>query len=257
MLTALCRRTLTGSRLEALPPALRTRRELAALRYAVALAEGDAGAPGRSSYLGTLAANVARLERLEAFFAAAHAAGLHLMPIKGALLVRTHYGDPGARPMVDVDVVCAPDELERAIDVGRALGLARMDPEAFRSARAATHDVKLTGDGIILELHHRLWHELRIERDVAPLFARARPIAYGATTAWAPDDADHLYVVCVHAATHGFLGNALWLTDAALLVAGAAAPLWPRVQVLADAGHARVALAAARDQLRLAMPWLD
>ena len=47
------------------------------------------------------------------------------------------------------------------------------------------------------------------------------------------------------------------MTDAALLCAGAATPLWGRVQELAAASGGRVALAAARDQLRLALPWLD
>ena len=159
--------------------------------------------------------------------------------------------------MVDVDLVCAPDQIERAVELGRDLGMQRYDPEAFRGARGATHDVKLADGALTVELHHRLWHELRIARDVEPLLARARAIDYGPTTVWAPDDADHLYVVLVHAATHGFLGNPLWMTDAALLLAGAREPLWPRVQALADAANARVALAVARDQLRLTMPWLD
>jgi hypothetical protein len=257
VLKPICQKTLTVARLDALPAVLRRRPELLGLRYAVALAAGEREAPGRMGYLGTLAFNVARLQRLEALLAAAHREGLRLVPIKGALLVRTHYGDPGARAMVDADVLCAPDELERVIELGRALGMQRRDPEEFRSARAATHDVKL-GDGTLtVELHHRLWHELRIARDVDPVLAHARPISYGETTVWAPDEADHLYIVLVHAATHGFLGNALWLTDAALLLAGAGEPLWPRVEALAEASRARVALAAARDQLRLAMPWLD
>jgi len=253
----MCQATLTAERLEALPAALRRRPELVALRYAVALAAGAREAPGRTGYLATLAFNVARLQRLEALLAAAHAAGLRLMPIKGALLVRTHYGDPGARAMVDVDLVCAPSDLPRAVELGRDLGMHRHDPETFRTARGASHDVKLVDGGLIIELHHRLWHELRVARDVEPLLARARPVPFGATTAWAPDEADHLYVVLVHAAMHGFVGNPLWLTDAALLLAGAREPLLPRVEALAVAARARVALAAARDQLHLAMPWLD
>jgi hypothetical protein len=110
---------------------------------------------------------------------------------------------------------------------------------------------------VTIELHHRLWHELRIARDVEPLLARAVEVPFGTTTAWAPDAADHLYVVCVHAASHGFVANALWLTDAALLVAGAGPAVWPRAEALARAAHGRVALAAARDQLRIALPWLE
>jgi hypothetical protein len=253
----LLRQTLTAARLDALPAVLRRRPELMALRYAVAAADGETRAPGRASYLGALTFNLPRLQKLEALLAAADGAGLRLVPIKGGLLAVTHYGDPGARPMVDIDLICAPGELERAAELGRALGMERQDPEAFRRARKATHDIKLIGGGVTIELHHRLWHELRIASDVEPLLARARRVPFGAATAWAPDEADHLYVVCVHAAAHGFVANPLWMTDAALLLAGAETALMPRVQARATASHARVALAAARDQLRLALPWLD
>ena len=98
VISELCRRTLTAARLDALPAPLRRRPELIALRQAVALADGATGSTGRVGYLGALALNLARLDRLEAFLAAGHAAGLRLMPVKGALLALTHYGDPGARP---------------------------------------------------------------------------------------------------------------------------------------------------------------
>jgi len=256
VLTPLCRETLTTARLQALPEPLQARPELVALREAVALAGGGASGPGRQRYLAALAFNLARLQRLDELLAAARAAGLKLVPFKGALLARTHYGDPGARAMVDVDLLCAPGDLARAVELGRDLGLERYDMEPFRRARGATHDVKLADRGVTIELHHRLWHELRIDNDVEPLIARATEVPFGAATAWAPDEADHLYVVCVHAATHGFTGNALWMTDAALLAAGARGS-WERVRALAEAAHGRVALAAARDQLAAAMPWLD
>ena len=257
VLSPLCRVTLTAARLDELPGPLRARPEVAALRAAILLADGGDGGPGRGRYLAALAFNLARLQRLDTVLAAARAAGLKLVVVKGALLARTHYGDPGARPMVDVDLLCAPDEIDRAVELCRDLGMTRYDPEPFRRARAATHDVKLADGGVTIELHHRLWHELRIARAVEPVIARAVEVPFGDATAWAPDEADHLYVVCVHAATHGFAGNALWMTDAALLVAGARAPLWPRVAAIAEAANARVALAVARDQLRAAMPWLD
>lgn len=230
---------------------------MVALRHAVALADGETRPTGRQEYLTALAWNLARLTRLEAVLAAARADGLKLVPFKGAVLVRTHYGDPGARPMLDVDVACAPDDLERAVELCRDLGFQRSDPQAFRYARDAVHDVKMTAGPVQIELHHRLWHELRIARDVTPMMARAVEIPYGATTAWVPAVADHLYVVMVHAATHGFTGNALWMTDAALLADGGGAALWAEVESLAAVSGARVALAAARDQLRAVMPWAD
>lgn len=256
VLSQRCRTTLTAARLAALPPALRGRKEVAALRYAVALGDGDPTAPGRLPYLNALASNLARLDRLDTLLAAASAAGLRLVPLKGALLLRTHYGDPGARPMVDLDIACLPDELPRAIELCRDLGYEQLDTPAFRLARDAVHDIKMLREGVTIELHHRLWHELRIARDVEPLIARATEVPFGAATAWAPSEADHLYVVMIHAATHAFVGNALWLTDAALLCAGADPSLWARVQAEAARSGARVALAAARDQLTAALPWL-
>jgi len=196
-------------------------------------------------------------DALDRLLEATRAGGIELVTLKGAALARTHYGDPGARPMVDVDVLCDPAQVDGALEAARSAGFEVVHGPSFRRDREATHDVKLRDGPVVIELHHRLWHELRIARDVEPLLARARAIDYGPTTVWAPDDADHLYVVLVHAATHGFLGNPLWMTDAALLLAGAREPLWPRVQALADAANARVALAVARDQLRLTMPWLD
>ena len=93
MLTPLARATLTAARLDALPAALKRRTELGALRAAVAIADGGDGGSGRASYLASLAFNLARLARLDAMLAAARAVGLRLVPFKGALLARTHYGD--------------------------------------------------------------------------------------------------------------------------------------------------------------------
>lgn len=256
VLTERCRRVLTTARLAALPPSLGRRRELEALAYAVALDGGRRDAPGRDTYLRALSWNLSRLADLDWLLGAARAAGLRLVPFKGALLCRTHYGDPGARPMADVDVAVAPDELERAIALLCDAGFARLDPPAYRRARGGVHDVKLMRGAVTIELHHRLWHELRVASDVTPLVARAVEVPFGGATAWAPTEADHLYVVLVHAATHGFCGNVLWLADAALLAGGDDPSLWPRVEALAAASGARVAVAAARDQLAAAMPWL-
>jgi hypothetical protein len=66
-----------------------------------------------------------------------------------------------------------------------------------------------------------------------------------------PALADHLYLVLVHAALHGFAGNPLWLTDAALLAQSADRDTWDEVRGLAERGAGRIALQAALDQLAL------
>src|SRR5439155_25855068 len=122
----------------------RGRTELVAIRHAVELSDGQTGGtpgPGRQAYLAALAWNLARLTRLEAVLAAARADGLKLVPLKGAVLLRTHYGDPGARPMMDLDVACAPGDLARVAGLCEDLGFRRSDPAPFRAARDAVHDV--------------------------------------------------------------------------------------------------------------------
>ncbi len=106
-----------------------------------------------------------------------------------SLLARTHYGDPGARPMVDIDLVVRAGGSWRGESSSGRPRMTRYDPEPFRRARAATHDVKLADRGVTIELHHRLWHELRIARDVEPILARAAEVPFGAGTTLAPDEA--------------------------------------------------------------------
>jgi hypothetical protein len=245
---------LSAERLAALPAPLRERPEVLALRHAVALAGGDKTAPGRGAYLQALATNLRRQALLEPVLGAVHAAGIRLAPYKGASIVHTHYGDPGARPMIDCDLACAPSDVPRVTELFLQHGFERTLRPTFRRERDAYHDVKLMKDGLLFELHHRLWHELRMGSDLAPLLARARPFAFGSATAWALDDSDHLFVVMAHAATHGFVANALWLADVALLLDRAD---YARVEQLAAERNARVAIACARDHAALAMPWLE
>jgi hypothetical protein len=245
----LLRATLPAALLAKLPAPLRARDELRALREAI-VRDGE----GREQYLQTLAWNLPRMTALDRLLAAAEQQGVKLVPIKGALLARTHYGDLGARAMVDVDVVCEPRQLDAAIAVGERLGFTRVDPPPFRRARDAVHDVKLVDGAATIEVHHRLWHELRIDRDVSGLVSRARRVPFGDGEAWAPADADHLYVVLVHAALHGFTGNPAWLADAALIVARAGADVWRDVETLARAAGAELPLAAAREHLAAVLP---
>ena len=101
-----------------------------------------------------------------------------------------------------------------------------------------------------------MWHELALPNDVRGLIARAAAVPFGAARALVPSTADHLYLTLVHAATHGFCGNPLWLADAALLAASAHGDVWRDVWRLAEDNRALVPLAAAIDQFRAAFPEL-
>jgi hypothetical protein len=82
------------------------------------------------------------------------------------------------------------------------------------------HDVSFTAEDdpdLIVELHYRLFHELHGDDSVAALFARATPEFVLGRTRRVPSAHDHLFIAAVHAATHAFGDQAMWICDLALL----------------------------------------
>lgn len=249
---------LPPERLLALPPVLRARDELRALGWALLTVhdalgrlDEDERARGRQAYLSALAWNLPRLDALDRLLEATHAAGIELVTLKGGAMARTHYGDPGARPMVDVDVLCEPAQLDGALEAARGAAFEVVQGPAFRRDRDATHDVKLRDGPVVIELHHRLWHELELRSDAALLTGRALPVEADGARMTVPAAADHLFYVMVHAATHGFAGNPLWLIDSLLL---AGDTTWADATAAAQAAGARLPFAAARDHLATVFP---
>jgi hypothetical protein len=255
-LSEIARRILTPDWIASLHPALRQRHEVRGLAYAIARAHQQASQSAvedRTAYLAALAFNEARLARLAPILSALDRAGLKVVPMKGIALMTPHYGDPGARYMVDVDLLCAEEELAAAGALLEHQGLTRLAADDRRAAAGALHDVKYQDGAIHVELHHRLWHELAITSDPRPLIARARRTTLAGAPSWALDPIDHLYVVLVHAALHGFAGNPLWRTDACLLAADIDGA-WEAVLAPAETTRARVAVLAAIDELALTFP---
>jgi hypothetical protein len=255
-LSPLCLRTVAPRVILAWPVALRQRYEVRAFLYALLSARGELGlistaerAVARAAYLSALGQNLLRLRRLDEILSAAQAMGLPLVPMKGAHLLRACYGDPGARPMVDLDLACRPHDLLRATALLGRLGFRERAHPAWKLRHDAAHDRQFVADAVLVELHWRRWHELGLDDDIDGLIDRATGSAFDL----APAPRDHLYGVLVHAATHGFCGNALWRVDALLL--GAQHPgLWPGVWQEAERARTTVVLAAALEQLALAFP---
>jgi hypothetical protein len=251
-LSPLCLRTLEPRALLAWPAQLRRRHEVRALTYALLSARAELGRIGdeeravaRGIYFNVLAHNLKQLRRLDAILQAARVEDVPLVPIKGALLCRAYYGDPGARPMVDLDLACRPRDLVRATALVEGLGFHARPHPRWRVRHDAVHDLQFVDGTVLVELHFKRWHELGLDGDIAGLIDRAHD--------GVPAPSDHLYGVLLHAATHGFAGNALWRVDA-LLLAAAHPDVWPAVWQLAERERSTVALAAAVDQLALAFP---
>src|SRR4051794_38672622 len=105
--------------MELLPPEMARREALGPLRWLAHRAAGTLAAlPDaarlKRQYQGVLADNMARLVRAGEVVDAAAAAGVTLLPVKGVLLADVVYGDPGMRPMVDVDLLVRGEQLAAA-----------------------------------------------------------------------------------------------------------------------------------------------
>jgi len=88
-------------------------------------------------------------------------AGVSAMPVKGLVLAEQLYGDLGARPCADLDVLVHPADLPAARDVLRGLGFSQRVRPGYKALVHQFHDPawgRGTGhDHVRLELHWALW----------------------------------------------------------------------------------------------------
>ncbi len=164
--------------------------------------------------------------------------GIPVIVLKGAALARESYDDPGARPMVDIDLLLRPDDLLRAESLVRSMGYVdALPPAAARRERRALHHLpplRHPRFGDTVELHHALVPpSASLRFDTGPLWDRARPRRGGAA-GLVLDSADqflHLAIHLLHASP--VVGRLRQLLDLHVLAsrAGAeSADSWPRLR---------------------------
>jgi hypothetical protein len=209
-------------------------------------AAADALAPLRPRYLHTLGANLRAKDQLAAIADAFAARGIPAALLKGAHLAFSVCGDPGDRPMSDLDLLVEPSRVADAAAALRVIGLA---PEGDRGADALlegmAHLPPFAAPGKHpVELHWRLLRPGEPYRiDVAALLARARPLPEVAPAARPLEPADAFLHLALHAIVKDRLAGGLRpLVDVALLFAATAAdPSWAEAAARArGAGAARV-----------------
>lgn len=160
----------------------------------------------------------ARLEqRLRDALGLLEAAGVRPVLLKGAGLAYSAYGGFAGRPMSDLDLLVAPDQLAGASAALRAAG---WRPERAADARYAAHQHEMPlvspDGGAVVELHRELLpggHPFAL--DGAGMRAAARPVRapWGAEVL-VPAAADQLVHCCVHFAWSHELRWGAWRTFA-------------------------------------------
>lgn len=208
-------------------PALRRHRLLSLAHWTLHQYSPPIPAAVREELEGAFFAAALRHERLrEALLAiggAFRARGIPLMALKGMVLAETLYPEPACRPMEDLDLLVRPEDLPAAGETLIGLGYTDVTfgPEDFRDPVT----------GLVVDLHAELLNATRLpvrrlawEPDLPAWWDRAHPFGSPESGLRAPDPADHLRYLCVHAWLHHGLARPLSLVDIALLAARQAEP---------------------------------
>jgi Uncharacterised nucleotidyltransferase len=130
-------------------------------------------------------------------------AGIRSSPLKGPLLGEAIYGDPSRRPSSDIDLLVAPEQLQKAVDLVRELGYSAPTDYVDRSGLPLLHFALVHERGELppIELHWRIhWYESR--------FASERllpPVAPASPNSWRPAPADELAALLLFYARDGFI----------------------------------------------------
>jgi hypothetical protein len=168
-------------------------------------------------------------------------AGIPVLMLKGFPLAVRHYGDLGARPMEDLDLLVPPDLVGDAAEALRSLDFA---PGAGAPGAASLLGKEIEvrrGDREVVELKAFALVE---SADDADLWEGSEGFALRDVEARSPCAADHLLLVGAHGQRWNAVQPVSWIVDAATLVRSPDGALdWSR---FAERALARRLVPAAR-----------
>lgn len=149
--------------------------------------------------------------RLYELIAAYAAAGIPVMLLKGAALAVTVYPSFTRRPMMDLDLLVAPERAREAWELATHMGWRRATAEQLDAFYAVHHHLPTLedgrGTGLGLEIHTALFpRDNPFDMGAARLWRSARTARMGGHEPFVPDDRDMLLHLCTHFAwTHALL----------------------------------------------------
>ncbi len=222
---------------------------------------GRAGDSLRAFVAHTAALNTARAAvwrtELDRVLQAARAHAVPVLPLKSAALVLGGLDDPALRPTADIDLLVAPEAIDRAgrawLDLGYALEGVAPSHRLYYLHRLGTAARSPFGEDpgnpLRLDVHTSVRKSMIVaSADPTPaLWAEAAPAPGAAAPAQLPSPAALLLHLAAHAANDLFFGAARWLTlrDLRLAAARGTAADWTRLLRAAHDAHAERAFFAA------------
>jgi hypothetical protein len=208
--------------------------------------------------------NARSYHNLRAVFERFQEQGIPAILLKGAYLAEHIYGNIGARPMGDVDLLVKQADLKRAGALLLGLGFVR-PPQPDEPIKAQHHFVyEHAGKGLYLELHWDLIDRVYpIHVDMPGLWERSQATRVAGLAVREMTPEDQVLHLCIHASKHVFEFGLRGMCDLAETLRKTQAGLdWEKLGRRADAWNARrcvyVNLRLAKDLLEAPLPeqWL-
>lgn len=194
---------------------------------------------------------VRTLDDLARLFAAN---GVRICALKGPALASRLYGDPTARSSVDLDLLVAPDDFERAHRALREQGYSSGSEATASYLLRHGHHLQFAKPGqVSIELHFQSYAGFGVTLPASFLMDRATPYAFGAHSLLVPSPEDEVVYLAAHAAGHYF-GRLLWLCDLKFLIARSPQLDW---DLAAERSRAAGLATAVGYAVKLLEEWLD
>ena len=158
----------------------------------------------REIYLASAARSMRLFHELGTILRAFQAAGIPVIPLKGACLAEAVYGDVALRPMADIDLLVEPDELPRAVSLLRTLGYNSdqpFDPAAEQTISQHMPMMARSGAATV-EVHWTIvcpaFESRFATADLDGLWSRAVPATIAGVPALMLSPTDLLLHLCLH-----------------------------------------------------------
>lgn len=190
---------------------------------ALELAPAEVAQELQARYASTLI-NVRLIEgQLAEILHAFESSGQDSLIIKGPPLARRLYHDFGLRPMIDIDVLVQPGEIQRASALVAGLGYhpatGQGGPKDFLALTCWTALYK-RDEAPPVELHWRLMPLPSYQHafDSKELWGRSRPLPHSGARSSGLGLEDELRYLCVHYAAQHRRARLIWLVDIARFI---------------------------------------
>jgi hypothetical protein len=180
----------------------------------------------RGTYIASIGRSARLLHQAGSVCGALLAAGIPVIPLKGAYLAEAVYGDVALRPMTDVDLLVKLADLGSALAVLETLGYVAAPPfkAGFAGNPAQPPAELFKPGGALLDVHWTIVppgkNVLPGAGDLAQIWERATPARIAGVPVLALSPEDMLLHLCLHASVqHRFEGVSLldfW--DVALVI---------------------------------------